>query len=305
MKSGADIRKFRWQDLERFTDLFNQVNGMAGSEKAYDVEYMRQFLSQPSCRPEENCYLAEIQGLPVGFVLMSPETTIGRVVAAGGVLEHRRGKGIGRQLVRFSVRHARSLAARVMHVEAGSDDAATRRILEAEGFRPVKRYWQMRWRGDSVPPIALADGFALRAFNPGQDEEGLTKLQNASFGPTWGFNPNTVEDIHARVRLKRSDPEGIILLTNAGGLAAYTWTLRASNDSASTGWIAMTGVHPDHQGQGLGTAVVVAGMTYLKAKGVDAAELEVDSENAAARELYLKVGFQRFRETVWYELTLD
>lgn len=305
MKSGARIRKFRWQDLDRFTDLFNQVTGAAGSERAYNVESMRQFLSQPSCRPEENCHLAEIQDTPVGFVLISPETAIGRAVASGGVLEPHRHQGIGRQLIGTSVRHAGSLGARVLHIEADSDGAAAHHILETEGFQPVKTYWQMRWRGDSVPPVRLAGGLALRAFKLGHDEEGLTELQNASFGPTWGFNPNTVEDIQARVRLKGSDPDGIILLTNASGLAAYTWTLRASNESASTGWIAMTGVHPDHQGQGLGTAAVAAGIAYLKATGVDAVELEVDSENEAARELYLKVGFKKFRETVWYERQLS
>ena len=192
-----------------------------------------------------------------------------------------------------------------MHIEADSDGAAARHILETEGFQPVKTYWQMRWRGDSVPPVRLSSDLALRAFKLGQDEEGLTELQNASFGPTWGFNPNTMEDIQVRVRLKGSDPNGIILLTNASGLAAYIWTVRASNEAASTGWIAMTGVHPDYQGQGLGKAAVAAGIAYLKATGVDAVELEVDSENEAARELYLKVGFQKFRETVWYECQLN
>ena len=49
---------------------------------------------------------------------------------------------------------------------------------------------------------------------------------------------------------------------------------------------------------------VAAGMQHLKRRGVDRIELEVDSENNAARELYLKLGFRKDRETVWFEKQL-
>ena len=51
----------------------------------------------------------------------------------------------------------------------------------------------------------------------------------------------------------------------------------------------------------MGRAVVAAGMEHLKGKGVDRVELEVDAENTAARELYLRLGFYKSRETVWCE----
>ena len=86
---------------------------------------------------------------------------------------------------------------------------------------------------------------------------------------------------------------------------AYNWTFISSNGTSSVGFVSMTGVHPDYRGKGLGRSVVVAGMQYLKAKGVNAVELEVDYENPAARELYLKLGFQKIGETVWFEKRLD
>ena len=45
-------------------------------------------------------------------------------------------------------------------------------------------------------------------------------------------------------------------------------------------------------------------MEYLKSKGVDGIELEVDSENDPARELYLKLGYQKIGQTVWFEKRL-
>ena len=94
MESGIEIRKFGWDDLEQYTYLFNEINGLTDSEKAFDVEFMRQFLSQPSCDPEEHCYLAQLDGLIVGSVLVAYEEPIGRAVASGGVLKSHRSQTV-------------------------------------------------------------------------------------------------------------------------------------------------------------------------------------------------------------------
>lgn len=304
MASSPRIRNFRWQDLEQLTHIFNEVNGQTNSQKAFDVEFMRQYLSQPTCQPEEHCYVAETRNNLVGFVLIAPELPISRTVTSGGVLKSHRNRGIGRSMVRKATKHAQGLGASVLHVEVSSGGASAMHLLESEGFYPVRNYWQMRWKADGVPNAELPEGFSLCLFRPGRDEEALTQLQNAAFGDTWGFCPNTVEEISARARLSRVDPDGIILVMDGGRPAAYNWTLRASNEAGSTGSIAMTGVHPDYRGRGLGRAVVVAGMKHLRGRGVDGIELEVDSDNLPARELYRKLGFQRFRETKWYEKAL-
>ena len=301
---GIPIQPFRWTDLDQFTDLFNEVNGISRSEKAYDRELMRQFLSQPSCKPEENCFLAKLSSSLVGYVLIAPELPIARAVASGGVLESHRNRGIGRRLVGIAVERAKALTARVLHIQTSPNDEAGHRILRTAGFSPVKRFWGMRWERGPVPPVELPDGFSLRSLRLGRDEEGLTHLQNACFGENWGFSPNTKEEIDARVRMNRCDPEGIIFIVDSHRPSAFNWTLRSAALGRSTGWIAMTGVHPDFRNRGMGRAVLVAGMQYLSAKGVDGIELEVDSENAPAIGLYLRLGFRRLQETIWYERLL-
>ena len=81
MTEMAAIRKFRWSDLGVLTRLFNEITGRANSDGAYDTELMAQVLSQPTCDPEQNCYLAEWGGSPVGFALISPEPAIRRAPA--------------------------------------------------------------------------------------------------------------------------------------------------------------------------------------------------------------------------------
>ena len=304
MTITAHIRNYRPDDLGPLTRLFNAVNGFTDSEKAYDAELMAERLSQPG-RPEEYCYLAESQNSLVGFALLCPEPPIRRAVAMGGVLESHRGQGIGLRLLKAVEDHARKLNASILQVQVPTHDTRALHTLEADGFKAVSKYWQMRWEHEDVPPLTLPDGYSLRSFRAGEDELALTQLQNAAFGENWGFCPNTVEEISVRVRSKLCDPEGIIFVVDGDQPVAYNWTLRASNSNASIGWISMTGAHPDHRGKGLGTAAVIAGMDYLNARGVGGIELEVDAANAPAREMYLKLGFERVATTVWYEKRLD
>ena len=162
----------------------------------------------------------------------------------------------------------------------------------------------MVWNRRKLRPVELPQGFELRSFRPGQDEESLTELQNAAFQLHWGFAPNTVEEISARVPLGGSSPEGIILLTHGERVAAYNWTTKHFNDAGSVGVIGMTGLHPDYRHRRLGRSIVAAGIEYLNAKGVDQIELEVDSENLPAKYLYIGLGFRKTGRTWWYEKRL-
>jgi len=301
---STTIRRFRWHDLIEWTELFNDVCGNTGTASAFDVELAQQFLSQPACRPEENCFLAESNGSMVGFTLISPELRIGRSVASGGVVEsHRRG-GIGRMLLEAAVSRAEELGTSVLHVQTSSDSDAARHLLESSGFRLVRIYSLMRWEGEEVPQPDPPPGFRLRAFRRNRDEEAITQLQNASFAASWGFCPNTVDEIEARLRLKTCDPDGVIFATHGDRMAGYNWTFKAIGPGSSIGWIGMTGVHPEYRGYGLGKVVALAGMEFLTAQGVRLIELEVDEQNDAAKDIYLSIGFVTAQERPWYERSI-
>ena len=295
------LRKFKWDDLESVTRLFTDISGAGGTDKEADAELVGQNLSHPSALPDVNITLAESGSDIIGYYQLFPEVSISRAVVAGGVLEHCRGLGIGRQLLRSAIEQVEGLDVDVLHIQASAEDAAARRLLESHGFEQVKDYWQMRWEGAELPQLNLRSNFRLKPFELGRDEAMLTELQNAAFGQHWGFCPNTVEEIAARVRIKNTDPNGIIFVMDGDRPAGYNWTLRNENQYGKIGFVSMTGVHPLYRGNGLGTAVVVTGMEYLREQGVGAIELEVDSENTPARQLYLKLGYRQVHRSVWFE----
>ena len=305
MTQDIHIRGFDWSDIEAVADLFNRVGGAVGTEKELDSETVCQTLSVPNVSPETNLRVAVKGDQIIGYHLLSPEPPIDRVVIAGGVLHEFVDSGVKRRLLRDSVDRARTLGARGAHFQTALDAHDDRRLLESEGFERIKEFWQMRWERGELPPLRLGAGFRVKPFELDKDEAALTELQNTAFGENWGFSPNTVEQIEARVRIKTSPPEGIVFIMDGERAAAYNWTQRIQNAYGHIGFVGMTGVHPSYRGRGLGTAIVVSGMEHLLSEGVTAVELEVDAENTPARELYLKLGYRKVHHSVWYELRLD
>ena len=63
----------------------------------------------------------------------------------------------------------------------------------------------------------------------------------------------------------------------------------------------MVGVHPAEQGTGLGRALTLAGLHYLRGREIPSVMLYVDGENTAAIRLYASLGFAHAGTDVMYE----
>ena len=299
-----DYKPFSWAALEPFTALVNAVQGLEGSPRAFDPSFMEEWLKLPGRSPEENCQLASSGDILLGYMLVSQERPIRRVVLEGGVLPAHRKKGIGTHLFDWALESGRQANATVAHASAQEGDAEQIAFLEGRGFTLARHHEQMRWSGESVPEPNVPPGFVFRPFRAG-DEAGLTEAQNAAFSTQWGFSPNTVEQVAYNVNMSRSDPGGIALLMAGEEVAGYCWTQTAGEAAGSVGSVLMIGVHPKYQGKGLGRAVLFCGMKSIVQSGTSVVELTVDRDNTAARELYTSVGFVKTGGQEWYEATLS
>ena len=304
MPQNASIRSFAWSDLDDWTALVNALDGTGDAGSEVSAAYKRLFLSQPSLHPEENCFIAEVDGEGAGMARVSPEPAIGRAVAEIAVLPIHRRRGVGRQLLDTVMERTSDLGLSTLHIQVSVHSRGGRFLLEDSGFYAVRRYWRLCAGLDGVEGPEPPPAFSIRPFELGRDEAALTELQNEAFCESWGFSPNTVQEIAARVRLRSWEPEGILLLQDGGRLCGYNWTHRPAERGAQGGIIGMTGVHPDYRRRGLGRIMVSAGMSYLREMGAEEVRLEVDHSNKPARELYLSLGFDLAEETVWYELNL-
>ena len=291
MRSSISVRPFTWADLPRWTVLFNKAFGITGTEMEFDEPEMRQHLSLPGLDPPQDCFIARESGEDVALAILWPELPVRRAVLQMGVSGAHSPQAAQQALIEAGIERSRRLPVSTLHTQLLPEDHARRRILSDAGFSPVRRYATMRWSGDTLPNAELPDGFTLKSFQAGQDAQKLTDIQNAAFGDSWGFSPNTVDQLNARVESKSTTPEGILFITQSDAVAAYNWTVRPAGPGGKLGRIAMTGVHPDFRGMGLSRPTILAGM-------------EMDLSNLSAAKVYESLGFDRALDTVWFELRL-
>jgi len=62
----------------------------------------------------------------------------------------------------------------------------------------------------------------------------------------------------------------------------------------------VVGVDPGEQGSGLGRALTLAGLGYLRDRGLAQAMLYVDEDNVPAIRMYQALGFTRTRTDAMY-----
>lgn len=299
------IRKYTPQDLEALVELIKAANRADSRQVSISPGRAKELWSQPNLFPEEDFLLAENDGALVGYLALTRELPVGRVILEGAVHPAQRGRGIGNILLREGLSQGRKLGVHLAHVAVVETWGGLRRFLEREGFRVVRRYWQMRLEATvSLPTIVMPPDLVLMTFRPGEESK-LTAAQNRAFTGSWGFCPNTVEEIGYRLRMSFYQPEGVIFLCRDQEVLGYCWTRVDEDENRLTGdlkgYIYMVGVDPSLRRKGLGRILVLAGASYIRTATAGAVELEVDSENLPAVELYQSLGFHRKGVILWYE----
>jgi mycothiol synthase len=292
------VRNFTWNDLPALLEFVGKVQAKTEHDRKFRQQDFKETLGLPGLEPEENCLLLEEEGQIQGGCLIFPELPISRAVLALDVAPDIVGGPSEGELLRRAVERCREMGAQVAHICLGHDSPRNK-LLEKEGFHLARVYWDMLWQHETVPEVEPPAGFTIRSFQPG-DAEALTEVQNAAFSGSWGFSPNTLEQIEYRSSMSNTPHQGILFLVNGDRVAAYCWTHIAPANGKTRGIIGMIGVAPDYRGLGVSKPILSASMGYLKSIRVDDIGLHVDGNNAPAIRLYASMGFSKVGELHWY-----
>ena len=252
----------------------------------------------------KNLFFLEKNKEIIGSLFTVPERRIGRVILYCFVHPSHRRKKIGDSLFARGFKHARALGLTTVHVNVYKDNSTGNAFLDRLGFRCVRKYLEMQKRlVEAREQVAdLPAGFYFRYLRDGEEKK-LAQLQNHSFQGSWGFNPNTADEVKLWLRSNGSSPGDIILAFFGEKPAGYCWTLMESEKRR--GKIHMIGVKPQYRGKDLGKALLTKGLSYLAKEGMHIAILTVDSDNEPAKNLYHSFGFKAINTSLWYEKKID
>ncbi len=225
-----------------------------------------------------------------------------------------RRRGLGLELLKAVDAQAGEGADRPLRLWAHGDLPASARLARTAGFERIRALWQMRRSLQSrIGRPRLADGLTVRTFVPGQDEDSWTALNGRAFAGHPEQGTWTRADLDLREREPWFDPDGFFLAERDGKLAGFHWTKihdgtghdGAGQDSEGRhhepiGEVYVVGVDPGERGSGLGRALTLVGLRYLRSRGLFQVMLYVDETNMAAIGMYESLGFSHWGTDVMY-----
>ena len=274
------------------------------SSELYDL-CLRTFqgvLGQPGLDPTENCLVLEQSGQIKGLALIFREFPIGRSIIEVMTTPDLAGSPDEIDLVQRAIAKAESQKLSMAHICVMADSGRGK-VLEQAGFTKVRTYLDMLWNMDELAELELPEGYSVLSFQTG-DTPLLTQVQNDAFTGSWGFCPNTEEQIEYRTQMPNTSKDGILFLMEGNSPAGYCWTVMVPAENGVRGVIGMIGVVPDYRGKGVSRHILQAGMKHLRSIGLAEIGLEVDGNNAPAVGLYESAGFKTVGERHWFERVL-
>jgi mycothiol synthase len=211
------------------------------------------------------------------------------------VVPEARRAGAGRRLLAACLEAAESS----VRIWAPGNSIAAQTLAASAHFVAVRELLIMSRTLDApILDPELPDDVSIRAFRPGIDDEAWVSVNARAFADHPEQGQVTLEGLHASMADSWFEPEDFLVAVRGDELVGFHWL---KQHSETRGEVYVLGVDPDSSGQGLGRALLRAGLRHLREDlGMSEVILYVEGDNEPAVGLYLMNGFDTINKDVLY-----
>lgn len=137
-------------------------------------------------------------------------------------------------------------------------------------------------------PVPEPQGLTITGFTEA-DVDDLVLVNALAFAHHPEQGRLTADDVRLRMAEDWFDPEGLILArsTQTGELLGFHWTKLEDR----TGEVYVIGVHPQHEGRGLGRGLLALGLQHLQQRGATRVQLYADAAEERVVRMYTSANF--------------
>lgn len=220
-----------------------------------------------------------------------------------------RGRGVGTHLLTAVEERARAVMAEApaevkvaLGQSIGQHNEGARKLLEANGYAWVRRFWRMGIELEGEPPApAWPDGLRLATLRP-DDERPVFEAMEEAFQDHWGFTPHDYEHWRTwNIERESFDPSLWFLAWEGDAIGGASCCAVREGDA----WVNVLGVRRPWRKRGVGLALLLHTLGEFYRRGLRTGVLEVDSENpTGATRLYERAGMHVVRQSDAYEKVL-
>ena len=220
--------------------------------------------------------------------------------------------GVGKALLSEAIKICGKSLRLWVHGEA----EVAHNLAASFNFEKIRTVMQMSKSLSDIQPLPIIDKeIVIRSFLPGLDSKEWLELNNKVFKDHPEQGGWQISDLNHRLSEEWFDEKGFFIVEKNKQVIASTWTKvhgahshdhdgEASHAHPAIGEIYITAVDPAHAGLGIGKALTITALNYLKYQGLADVILYVDAENQSAINLYQSLGFKEFGKDLLFKLQL-
>jgi mycothiol synthase len=226
-----------------------------------------------------------------------------------------RGAGVGKQLLSKVI----EICGKGLRLWVHGDQPAANALATSFGFEKTRTVLQMSRALTDIQQLPdlgkeVGEDIVIRSFLPGIDSDAWLSLNNKVFKEHPEQGGWQLSDLNIRLGEEWFDEQGFFLAEINNKIIGSTWTKIhgshthqhegeiESHAHPAIGEIYITAVDQEYSGRGIGKALTITALNYLKYQGLSDAMLYVDFDNKAALNLYQSLGFTQSGMDILYKL---
>ena len=229
------------------------------------------------------------------------------------VAPNHRASDVGEKLLKEAIK----ICGNKIRLWVHGQQSSTHTLATSHNFEKIRTVLQMSRSLAEIQQLPVIDPkISIRSFLPAIDNQPWLELNNLVFKDHpeqggWGLS-----DLNHRVNEEWFDEKGFFIAERDNQMIGFTWTKihgahshdHGGNESAhahpAIGEIYITAISPSFVGGGIGKALTITALNYLKYQGLADVILYVDAENQSAINLYQSLGFKEFGKDLLFKLQL-
>jgi mycothiol synthase len=220
-----------------------------------------------------------------------------------------RGAGVGKALLNEAIK----ICGKTLRLWVHGEAEVAHSLAASFNFKKIRIVLQMSKSLTDIQPLPVIDKeIIIRNFLPRIDNDDWLDLNNKVFKDHPEQGGWRLSDLNHRLSEEWFDEKGFFIAEKNKQVIASTWTKvhgehshdhdgeAQSHAHPEIGEIYITAVDPEYTGLGIGKALTITALNYLKYRGLTSAMLYVDKDNKAALSLYSSLGFIEFSRDILY-----
>ncbi len=146
---------------------------------------------------------------------------------------------------------------------------------------------------ETIPLLKTVENISITTFDPISDKNEWLVFNNEVFANHADQGNWISLDLEHRIVEPWFDAQGFFLAKKDSKIVGCCWTKIHENcvNEGPVGELYVVGVSRENIGQGIGKALSITALEYLKGKKIKQAMLYVDADNEAGIALYTHLGF--------------